>query len=65
MTNEEIKTKMLMLSAPIDEAIMLCDNHNELLMLASMMQIKLKDIYDTQLGVEGRREMFITASQSQ
>lgn len=65
MTNEEIKTKMLMLSAPIDEAIMLCDTRNELLMLASMMQIKLKDIYDTQLGVEGRREMFITASQSQ
>lgn len=31
---------------------------------AEMMQVKLKDIYDAQLGVEGRREMFITAGQS-
>lgn len=64
MTNEELTVKMIMLAAPIDEAIMMCDNRDEILMLASMMQVKLKDIYDTQLGVEGRREMFITASES-
>jgi len=65
MNNEQLTAKMLMLAAPIDEAIMLCDDRNEILMLASMMQVKLKDIYDAQLGIEGRREMFITASQSQ
>jgi len=49
---------MIRLVKPIDEAIMMCDDRNEVLMLASMMQVRLKDIYDTQIGVEGRKAMF-------
>jgi hypothetical protein len=58
MKNTNIKTKMIELSRPIDEAILMCDNREELLMLGSMMLVSLKDIFDSQLGVEGRKEMF-------
>tara|TARA_R110000868_G_scaffold8621_6_gene44439 strand:- start:3293 stop:3481 length:189 start_codon:yes stop_codon:yes gene_type:complete len=58
MNNDEIRLRMAELSRPIDEAIMLCDSREEILMLASLMQISLKDIYDTQLGVNGRKSMF-------
>jgi len=43
---------------PIDEAIMMCDSREEILMLASLMLVRLKDIYDTQIGEEGRKIMF-------
>jgi hypothetical protein len=43
---------------PIDEAILMCDDREEILMLASVMMIRLKDIFDTQLGVQGRKQMF-------
>ena len=36
----------------------MCDGREEILMLASMMLISLKDIFDSQLGIEGRKEMF-------
>ena len=64
MDNVEIGLRMMKLSRPIDEAIMLCDDREDILMLASMMQVRLKDIYDAQLGVDGRREMFLAASES-
>ena len=45
-------------SRPIDEAILMCDDREEVLMLASVMMIRLKDIFDTQLGVQGRKQLF-------
>lgn len=61
---DKLTKDMMRLAKPIDEAIMMCDDRNEVLMLASMMQVKLKDIYDAQIGVEGRREMFLAGSKS-
>ena len=55
---DKLTKDMIRLAKPIDEAIMMCDNRNEVLMLASMMQVRLKDIYDAQIGVEGRKAMF-------
>ena len=58
MDNDKIKVRMSELVRPIDEAILMCDDREEVLMLASVMMIRLKDIYDTQIGVSGRKTMF-------
>ncbi len=46
------------LSKPIDEALLMCDDREEILMLASVMMVRLKDMFDSQIGVEGRKTMF-------
>ena len=58
MNNDRIRVRMSELVRPIDEAILMCDDREEILMLASVMQVRLKDIYDTQIGVSGRKTMF-------
>jgi hypothetical protein len=58
LDNNKIKVRMSELIRPIDEAIMMCDSREEILMLASLMLVRLKDIYDTQIGEEGRKIMF-------
>ncbi len=58
MDDDEVKLRMITLRSPIDEAIMMCDSREDILMLASVMQVALKDIYDTQIGVKGRKIMF-------
>ena len=62
MDDDKVKLRMIELRRPIDKAIMMCDSREEILMLASVMQIALKDIYDTQIGIEGRKTMFREAS---
>ena len=62
MDDDKVKLRMIELRRPIDKDIMMCDSNEEILMLASVMQIALKDIYDTQIGIEGRKTMFREAS---
>ena len=53
-----LETRMRELSKPIDEALLMCDDREEVLMLASVMMIRLKNMFDSQIGVEGRKKMF-------
>ena len=53
-----IEMRMRELIKPIDEALLMCDSHEEVLMLASIMIVRLKTMFDSQLGVEGRKTMF-------
>ena len=53
-----IATRMRELSKPIDEALLMCDDREEVLMLASVMMISIKNMFDSQIGVEGRKKMF-------
>ena len=46
------------LMLPIDKQIMMCDDRNDLLMLACAMMETCKDIFDLELGIEGRKAMF-------
>jgi hypothetical protein len=46
------------LSVPIDNAILLCDNEFDLLKLACVMLQRTQQIFDTHLGVDGRKQMF-------
>jgi len=50
--------RMKELMAPIDRQIMMCDDRNDLLMMASAMMITAKNIFEDQIGIEGRIKMF-------
>jgi len=43
---------------PIDRQIMMCDDREDLLMLACAMMTTVKGIFDVELGEEGRKRMF-------
>jgi len=43
---------------PIDQSLQLIDDREELLMLACAMMQRTREIFDQELGVPGRKEMF-------
>ncbi len=62
MTPEQQKRKTIQrmeeLMRPIDRQIMMCDNVEDVLMLASNMLITAKSIYVQNLGGAGAKELF-------
>jgi hypothetical protein len=54
----EIQNRMAELMQPIDQQIMMCDDEKEVLMLACAMLQRIREIFDIQLKVEGRKMMF-------
>jgi hypothetical protein len=57
-SKEDIQSKMEQLIAPMDQQLLLCNSRNEELMLACVMLQRVREIFDTQLGIEGRKQMF-------
>ena len=58
MTEKSVRDRMAELMDPIDQQIMMCDNRDELLMLACAMLTSVKDIFDQEIGPDGRKQMF-------
>lgn len=58
MTKKNIIARMEELMRPIDRQIMMCDNAEDVLMLASNMLITAKLIYVQNLGGAGAKELF-------
>ena len=58
MDDATIAARMDELMRPVDQQIMMCDNREEVLMLACAMMQRIREIFDTQIGVEGRKVMF-------
>ena len=52
---KDVIARMDELMKPIDRQIMMCDNVEDLLMLASNMMVTAKMIYVQQLGGEGAK----------
>lgn len=50
------------LCAPIDKQIMMCDDREDVLMMACLMLSKCKDMFDAHLGVKGRMEIMTDAA---
>jgi hypothetical protein len=50
--------RMREMMVPIEQALQLIDDRQELLMLACAMLQKTREIFDQELGVPGRKEMF-------
>jgi len=49
---------MAELMAPVDQQIMMCDDGQELLMMACAMLQRTREIFDHTLGETGRKNMF-------
>lgn len=54
----DTEKRMIELMAPIERQMLMCDDFNDQLMLASAMLVTVKDIFDLHIGVAGRKEMF-------
>jgi len=53
-----LEERMLELMVPIDQCIQLTDDRTDMLMLACAMMQRIREIFDTELGEEGRKRMF-------
>jgi len=53
-----LEERMQELMEPVDKSIQLTDNHEDMLMLACAMLQRVREIFDNQIGVAGRKEMF-------
>ena len=49
---------MLELMEPVDRQIMMCDDRKDILMMACAMMQRVSEIFDNELGEEGRKKMF-------
>jgi len=56
--SDRITSRMLELMKPIEQQILMCDNREDLLMMACAMLQHVKTIFDLELGEEGRKQMF-------
>jgi hypothetical protein len=55
---QAIQKRMDELMEPIDQQIMMTDNREELLMIACAMLQRTTEIFEAELGVEGRKQMY-------
>lgn len=53
-----VQQRMMELMEPIERQIMMCDTREDLLMLACAMMTTIKDIFENELGENGRKQMF-------
>lgn len=54
----EVEKRMNELMAPVEQQIMMCDDRQDLLMMACAMMQRTREIFDQTLGEEGRKKMF-------
>ena len=55
---EAVRKRMAELMAPVEQQIMMCDDRQELLMMACAMMQRTTEIFEAELGVEGRKRMY-------
>lgn len=58
MIENPIEKRMIELMAPIEQQIMMCDDREDLLMMACAMMHRTIEIFDQTIGTEGRKIIF-------
>ena len=58
----DVKDRMRELCRPIEQQIMMCDSKEDILMMACAMLQHVKTMMDSQIGVEGRKQIIEEAS---
>tara|TARA_R110001592_G_scaffold205335_1_gene455877 strand:+ start:393 stop:581 length:189 start_codon:yes stop_codon:yes gene_type:complete len=58
----EVQARMKELCKPVEQQIMMCDSSEEILMMACAMLTHVKTMMDTQIGVEGRKQILEEAN---
>jgi len=57
-----VQERMRELCKPIEQQILMCDSREDILMMACAMLQHVKTIMDTQIGVEGRKQIIKEAN---
>ena len=55
---DTVRKRMDELMGPIDRQIMMSDSREELLMIACAMMQRTTEIFEAELGVNGRKQMY-------
>ena len=55
---DDISKRMAELMEPIEQQILMCDDHQDMLMMACAMLQRSREIFDQTLGPKGRMRMF-------
>lgn len=58
MPSPEIEKRMTELMAPVEQQIMMCDDREDLLMMACAMLQRVNEIFTQELGKQGRDMLF-------
>jgi hypothetical protein len=58
----KITDRMQELCAPIEQQILMCDNREDILMMACAMLTHVKTMLDSQIGVQGRKTIMGNAN---
>jgi len=58
----DIQARMQELCKPIEQQIMMCDSKEDILMMACAMLQHVKTMMDSQIGVEGRKQVIKEAN---
>ena len=58
MNNIDLNNRATELMEPINKAIMMCDNRNDLLILCFSMLNRSREILDTEVGESIRKSLF-------
>jgi len=57
MDKSKVEARMKELMQPVDQQIMMCDNQEDLLMMACAMLQRVNEILDSSIGAEGRKRI--------
>ena len=58
----DVQERMRELCRPIEQQILMCDNKEDILMMACAMLQHVKTMMDSQIGVEGRKQIIKDAN---
>ncbi len=58
----EVQEQMRELCRPIEQQILMCDSKEDILMMACAMLQHVKTMMDSQIGVEGRKQIIEEAN---
>ena len=53
-----VEQRMAELMAPVEQQILMCDDEQDLLMMACAMMQRTREIFDQCIGEQGRKQMF-------
>ena len=60
--NDKLSKRAVELMLPIERQIMMCDSREDILMMACLMLSKVKTMLDSQIGIDGRKEILKDAN---
>jgi hypothetical protein len=58
----DVQERMRELCKPIEQQIMMCDSREDILMMACAMLQHVKTMLNSQIGIEGRKQIFEEAN---